>query len=319
MIDYHTPRINFLAPIRPLESSTRVRVLKVIDYLRMSGEIAELVQYGDNVNSSDCNILVVQKWSHLPIINLVKTLKQQGVITVYDMVDKLPDGEILAIVDKIIVDCSAIEEWCKSLVPNKNLDITIIPDSVDYIDEPIPRKPIKKTDVLDLVFFASPSNLNCVDVCREALIQLAKEKTYTLTYISGSPKPECFKGLDAKYIQWSPYTFSMNLRKFDLAILPQKIDKGDAKMVQAITHGIPTVATNMESYRNIALQTNTTEFLCSTINDWHDALTNMFDPETRRIFLDKTVDWTWKNYNIKQIISEYKKFFSRLLREKYLE
>jgi glycosyltransferase involved in cell wall biosynthesis len=315
--NYKRPIIRFLAPINPLESSTRVRILKIIEYLKKSSEIADLVQYGDDLKSDlSYNTLVIQKLTDQATINLVETIKQRGIITVYDIVDRYNDVDILNAVDVIIADCKAIEGHCRQLVPNKKLDITIIPDSIDYIDKPIIRTPITKTDNLNIVFFASPSNVNCIENCKEALIKLSKEKSFKLTYIAGNPKPEYFKDLNVKFIPWSPYTFSMELRNFDLVILPQKVEKGDTKLVQAISHNVPAVSSNIESYRRIAEQTGTTEFLCNTQEEWYNSLIVMFNPETRNEFLNKTVNWIWRNYNINRIISEYRRLFTRLLLKK---
>jgi len=326
MIDYDRPKIRFLTPVSPLESSTRVRILKIMEYLRKNHEIADLMDFTVSLEEPAFNILVVQKYHNQSTINLVDRLKLKGVITVYDIVDKYDNdptiSQMLNKVDAIIVDCEAQKEYCKQLVPNKNLDITIIPDSVDYIDEPIPKiesqKEITKTNNLNIVFFASPSNLNCMEICKEALVRLGKEKKFTLTYISGEEHPEYFNGLEipTNFIKWNPYTFSMDLRKFDLTILPQKREKGDSKLVQAITHNLPAVSSNIESYRQIAEQTGTTEFLCKTSDEWYDALVKMFNPETRFNFLNRTVGWVWSNCGIVDIIHKYKEFFTRLLIEK---
>jgi glycosyltransferase involved in cell wall biosynthesis len=326
------PVISFLARTSPLESSTRVRILKVMDRLMVTGEeiliegrlldsegnpmlpekFNGLLQFGDKLIILDkrTNIVIVQKWATPFIINGVHKLKDVGAKIVYDTVDRdREDIPMLCIADYVITDCPAIEKWCRE-VGKKDMKIIIIPDSIDYLDEPIPRKSIEKTDNLNIVFFANPSNLQCMELCRDALIRLSKEKTFTFTYISGKPKPEYFGGLNAKYVKWSQYTFSAYLREFDLAILPQKSEKGDAKLVTSITHNLPTVSSNMESYRLIASQTDTTEFLCQTTDEWYNAIKKMFDPQTRTKFLDKTVDWVWTNYNIDKIIFEYRKLFS---------
>jgi len=321
MIDYDRPKIRFLAPIVPLESSTRVRILKIMEYLRKNHEIVGLIDFSTNLEELTFNILVIQKYHDQSTINLIDRLKLKGVITVYDIVDRDNDPiipQILNKVDAILVDCEAMEEYCRQLVPNKNLDIMIIPDSIDYIDERISRSQITKTNNLNVVFFASPSNLNCIEICKEALNRLGKEKELTLTYISGDEHPECFNGLEfpVNFIKWNPYTFSMDLRKFDLAILPQKKEKGDSKLVQAISHNLPAISSNIESYRQIAEHTGTTEFLCKTSDEWYNALIKMFNPETRFNFLNKTVGWIWDSYRIDDIINKYKTFFTRLLIEK---
>lgn len=321
MIDYNRLNVRFLAPITPLESSTRVRILKIIEHLKKANEIANLLDYRDNLEEPQFNILVIQKYMGQSIINLIDNLKRKGVIVVYDIVDKYADPtvpQILNDVDAIITDCESMKEYCKQLVPNKHLTITIIPDCIDYVTEPIPRIPrehMTKTNNLDIVFFASPSNLDCIKVCKEALNKLAKEKTFTLTYISGSPS-EYFADLNAKFIEWNLYNFSENLKKFDLAILPQKTEKGDSKLIQAITHNVPAISSDIASYRRIAEQTDTTEFLCKTPDDWYNALIKMFNPEVRYTFLNKTVHWVWQNYNAIDLIREYQKFFTRLLIEK---
>jgi hypothetical protein len=334
------PVVSFLARISPLESSTRVRILKILDHLMVTGEeileikeilsdegtpmlpeqINGLMQFGDKIIILDkkTNIIIVQKWATPFIINCIRQLKNinANVKIVYDTVDRdREDIPMLCTADYVITDCPAIEKWCRE-VGKKDMKIVIIPDSIDYLNEPIPRKQIEKTDNLKIVFFASPSNLQCMELCRDALIRLSKEKTFTFTYISGKPKPEYFNDLNAKYIKWNQYTFSAELREFDLAILPQKSEKGDAKLVTSITHNLPTVSSNMESYRFIASKTDTTEFLCQTTDEWYNAIKKMFVPQTRTNFLDKTVNWVWANYNIDKIIFEYRKFFSNICSKK---
>lgn len=315
MRDYKRPRVKYIAPFMPLESSTRVRVLKIISYLKRVNEIADLAQYGDKLDK--CNIIVIQKHHGSQWVEFIKEMQKEGVIVVYDIVDKLGRGvkNILEIVDAVIVDCQAMKDYCCSLT-DKKLDITTIPDCPDYIDKQFSIPIHSKEDNLDIVFFASPSNLDCIEVCKEALIRLKKKRSFSFAYISGQPQPDYFVGLDAQYIKWDSCSFTTQLRKFDLVVLPQKFEKGDAKLVQAITHNIPTISSDIMSYRQIAEKTGTAEFLCKTTDDWLNTLIEMFNPATRNIFLKRTVDLVWSLYNPSRIVSSHRKLFTHLLIQK---
>jgi len=321
-IDYRRPKIRFISQLIPLQSSTRTRVFKIIEHLKRANEIADFFNYGESLDEPQFNILVVQKIADEQIIKLVERLKRLGIIIVYDIVDVDKANEhnirkIIELADGVIVDCIFIEKYCRNLLLEKQLNLKIIPDSID-LDEPIPleKNKITKTNDLNIVFFANPSNLDCIEVCKEALLKLSKEKSFTLAYIAGQEKPEYFTDLNAKFIKWNPNTFNETLREFDLAIIPQKYEKGNTKLVQSIINNLPAVSTNIESYREIAEQTNTSGFLCKTSDDWYNALLKMFNPEERYKFLKKTTEWVWSRYNIDELISDYREFFTKLLIEK---
>jgi len=308
-------KVGFVLPKTWEGSSTRVRGWFIYNEMKRMNEIADI--YSEFSNIDDYNILFFQKIHDKKAIELVEEAKKRHIKTVFDFVDKDDSiKDMICSVDMIITDTEIHKEYCKELGKLGNeINIEIVEDSIDYLFEPLSdrRKHVLDNN-LSVVFFASPSNLDCIEICRAALIKARGEKQFNFYYISGRPRYDLFDGLDAKFIRWNPYTFTYHLTKADIAVLPQKLEsKGNSKLIQSITHRVPAISSNIISYRKVAEATDTKEFLCDTSDDWFKNLIKMFSPEVRNLFVAKTEMWAWANYNVHVITEQYVKLFYKLL------
>lgn len=316
-------RITFL-PFRPCceTGSSRVRVYFLQDYLIGQG-IKANVLYFDEANTylshsfrnllENSDILVFQK--RYELIELAKKAKKRNVKIVLDMVDQYKGArEMLGLADVVTTDSFGLAEWYKKMVPS--MRTCVIPDSIAYLNSPLlPREHLKK-EPIKIAYFGSPSNMDNIQVCREALLKLRKThfKLIIITGFIEKKDEQYFRGFDGGHATWSFKLFTDILQKCDFSILPQRFNwKGCNKLVQSITHNLPAISSDIPSYRYIAEQTGTEEFLCKTQKEWFIAMKKMFNPQVRNDFLAKTLNWTWNNYNMDVVGKRWKVLFEGLI------
>jgi len=296
--------------------SSRVRAYWLSEHLVKQGIDAQAQYHGtypprnlENVLDSD--IIVFQKNYSEPWIRLAEAAKEKGAKIVFDQVEKEETTRMHSLTDVLTTDSTALAEWYSSL--NPDIETRVIEDCVAYLKTPLPPRQHTKTDGLKVAYFVSPSMIDNIIVCHEALQKLGKRRSYDLVVIAGRLDPWRLGKLKYEYWKWSYEGFTDLLLKCDLAILPQKWKwKGGNKMVQAVTHNLPTVSSDTPAYRSTAEATGTEEYLCTKPDEWLAALEAMFDPDVRNGFLSKTSSWIWENYGMDCIGQQWIKLFEDL-------
>lgn len=297
--------------------SSRVRVYWLCEYLAEHGIDAQAHYHGASPprnleNVLDSDIIVFQKTYSEPWIHLAEAAKEKGVKIVFDHVEKEETTKMHSLADVLTTDSVALAEWYSSLTPN--VETRVIEDCASYLKSPLPPRQHSKTDGLKIAYFVSPSMMDNVLVCHNAFLKLGERRSYDLIVIAGILDRTRLGRLKYEYWKWSYEGFTDLLLKCDLAILPQKWDwKGGNKMVQAVTHNLPTVSSDTPAYRRIAEATRTEEFLCNNPAEWLAALETMFDPDERNLFLDKTSNFIWDNYKMDCIGEQWIKLFKELV------
>ena len=297
--------------------SSRVRAYWMASHLTEQGVEAQTRFYGEAPpnyieNVLDDDVIVFQKTYSEPWIRVAEGIRKKGIKIVLDQVEKEATTRMHGIADVLTTDSTELAEWYHSL--NPGVETRVIEDCVAYLKTPLPPRRHTKSDGLKIAYFVSPSMMDNVLVCHNALKKLEKRRNYELIVIAGRLDPWCLGQLKYEYWKWSVDAFTGLLRKCDLAILPQKWTwKGGNKMVQAVTHNLPTVASDTPAYRRIAEATGTEEFLCKRPDEWLPALEALFDPVERNRFLAKTSGWVWDNYNIGRIARQWMDLFEELV------
>jgi len=294
--------------------SSRVRVYWLSEYLTEQGIDSNVCHFDreappEHIVNSD--IFVFQKRYGPYCVRLARLAKKNGIKIILDQVDKENVAVIHPLVDILTTDSTALADYFQKLEPN--IRTHVIEDCVAYLKSPLPpRKHVKHED-LKIVYFVSPSMMDNIRVCYNALLKLEDKHDYELIVVSGTAPKKSFGKLAYTHWTWSVEGFTELLRKCDLAILPQKWNwKGGNKMVQAVTHNLPTVSSDTPAYRRIAEATGTEEYLCGSTGKWLRTLGAMFDPDVRNEFLAKTVNWVWNNYSIDHIGAQWIKLFEDL-------
>lgn len=267
---------------------------------------------GNLENVLDSDILVFQKTYSEPWIRLAEAAKERGIKIVLDQVEKEETNRMHNLADVLTTDSTALAEWYHSL--NPDVETRVIEDCVAYLKSPLPPRKHTESDGLMIAYFVSPSMMDNILVCHNALKKLESRRNYKLIVIAGRLDNWRLGQLKYEYWKWSVEAFTGLLRKCDFAILPQKCSwKGGNKMVQAVTHNLPTVASDTPAYRRIAKATGTEGFLCTKPDEWLAALETMFDPDERNCFLSKTSGYVWDNYNLGYISQQWIDLFEGLI------
>lgn len=288
-------------------ASSRLRVYFIQRFLLERGIDAKIAS---SPFASD--LVVFQKTFSSFHLKLNQELRRKGIKTIFDLDDPYPN-QMLKLANLVTVDSEERKIWVESLVGEKR-KIRVIEDPIDYIKKPLAKRIHVKKENLRIVFFGHPNNLKCIRVCKEALRKLREKRRFTLDYISGEERPREFEGLEVRHVMWRYGTFSKILRTYDLAILPQiEKEKSSTKLNQAIAHNLPVVASPIPSYSKIGKATSTLDFLPKTNEEWLEALERMFNPEERNKYLDKTLDWVWRNYGVEKIGKDWLNLFEELL------
>ena len=306
----HTCIINNYEFLKKLNSIQDIFVLNLLDKRILRNYIIN--KLSNKEISISNKIFFFQKRGYNDL-NLIKYIKEKNGKIVFDIVDEYDNKYINVIKNSNIVTTAS--EPMRIFLESKfeNMDVKVIDQYIDYIDKPYPNRMHEKYDDLKIVFFSNPRNLQDISLCLEPLKKLAKKKKYFFSYICGERHDDIFKGLKVNYIKWEYHTYSSNLKKFDLAIAPQSDNlKPRSKVVEAITHNLPIISSNIHSYRELAKNTNTTEFICNNQKEWYYALDTMLDPETRNEYLRKTQQWVWKYHGKKFLTNKWLSMFNEL-------
>lgn len=304
-------------PVMPCceTGSSRVRVYWLNDYLVKQGIDSHACYFnkgGAPSHIMNSDIFIFQKRYGPYWVRLAQAAKKDNIKIILDQVDIENVDKMHSIADVLTTDSRPLADYYQKLEPG--VKAHVIEDSIAYLKSPLPPRKHTKREALKIVYFVSPSMMDNILVCHNALLKLRAKHDYNLIVVSGIPPKGPLGKLSYTHWKWSVEAFTSLLEKCDLAILPQKWNwKGGNKMVQAVTHNLPTVSSNTPSYRHIAEATGTEEFLCGSTGEWMRALDAMFDPDTRNQFLYKTSKWVWDNYNMDCIGQQWIDLFEELL------
>ena len=291
--------------------SIKSRVLLLQKYLNQNNIETEVYSPNNITDySTPTDIMIFLKTFTEPWLTIAKEGKKSGSKIILELEYCTDVGEMFHLADIIVVGGMGLYNFYKKKNPDK---IISIPDSVRYLEKPLPLRCHTKEDNLNIAYFVAPCNIKNILICYDAL-KLLKKK-FKLHVITGrlSYCEDCFKGLNWKWITWKENTFIQELQKCDFAILPQRQKwKCNPKLIDAITANIPAICSNIPDYEWLAIELGIEEFLCKSTNDWIIAMEKMFNPVVRNEFLQKGLNRVWTNYNITSIGERWLKLFQEL-------
>lgn len=293
-------------PAYGIESgSSRQRVFYIAEKLR---EWGHEVWFQSAPLMAD--VIIVQKL--IDILPIVKEARSRGIPIVFDYCDPGPwDG--------MIKEANIVTADSQGLLDQYHVESKgrVVLNPIDLLEKPLLRRNHTKTTGLDIVYFAFPVNLGAFAHCKGVLERLRKEGyDFTFTYISGGQTEKPFQGFDHKFVQWNYETFSQELQKYDIAIIPQEYDwKGPNKQVDACAHNVPAVCErtlpNTALYQEAGLE----EYLAKTEDEWYNAIKKLMDPEERNKFLDKVGPVVWKKHSRDAIVKDWLNLFKELIKK----
>ena len=321
-------------------ASFRYRALLPCKYLKQEGWSCEIFRYK---NIEKYQVVVFQKLYDEKTIELVKILKSQGVITVFDLCDnhfyyQLDEPSALAersqrlqkmldIVDVISVSTPEL----KKLIGAKTDKIPIVID--DAIEVPKTNLLFKGYLQLKNIFRKIPNNhfnivwygnagtenppYGMIDLARilSSLEELHQEIPIKLTVISNSEstfeKYFASARFPTKYYKWSLLTFPYIFSDHDVCIIPINLNphtqyKTNNRLVLSLLLGVPVIADKIPSYEEFEG--------FALFSDWNKNLHKYaFNSMLRQQHIKQGKEYILAKYNRNRVVSQWSDLFQKLL------
>jgi hypothetical protein len=268
----------------------------------------------NSYSKNDDNIFMFQKtiWD-LETSILIELVKTNDGKVIFDLVDSYNERFFSSLIknSNIVTTASLpMKEYLYDMY--KDIKVEMIDLYIDYLNFPLPKRNHEKKDDIKIVFFAGPGNLRDISMCLDALLKVQEKYGLNFTYISGKNNDPLFKKLNVTHHKWDLNNYSNDLQQFDIAIAPQSNNlKPRSKLIEAISHNLPVIGSNVHSYRDLANKTNTLEYICESQDEWYTAIVNMLDPNNRNEYLEKTQDWVWKYHGKEYLTQKWIKLFNK--------
>ena len=217
--------------------------------------------------------------------------------------------------DHVILSSPFHLDYCKQL--NINHSATYIPCSIDTN-----RLTTKKTDDTNkkivLGWTGTFSSIIWLDLLRDILIELNKTEQFKVLLITNFDYN--LPGIDLDVIRWDIESEVEDLHKIDIGLYPLSRDKwslgkGGLKVLQYMSIGIPSVATNYGTAINI-IENGETGFLVDGQDEWISVLKKLINNAELRVRIGKYArDQVVKNYSIQQVQYKYLQVLNSLTME----
>ena len=321
-------------------ASFRYRALLPCKYLKQEGWSCEIFQFK---NIDEYKIVVFQKLYNRETIELVKTLKSRGVITIFDLCDnhffyRLEEPtavaerserlqKMLDLVDVISVSTPEL----KKLVSSKINKIPIVID--DAIEIPkvnlifkgyLKLKKILRLEPnnsLNIVWYGNAGTENppygMIDLARilPALEQVNREIPMKLTVISNSRSSfeKYFSGVQfpVKYCQWKLLTFPYIFSNHDVCVIPVNLNshtryKTNNRLVLSLLLGVAAIADKIPSYEEFD------KFVL--FSDWEIHLRKYaYNLMLRQQHVEQGREYILSKYNRDRVVFQWSSLFKTLL------
>ena len=159
------------------------------------------------------------------------------------------------------------------------------------------------------------SSIPYLDLLEDVLMDLNKSEQFKVLLITNFDYS--LSGIDLDVVKWNKDTEIEDLHKIDIGLYPLSIDKwslgkGGLKVLQYMSIGIPSVATNYGTACDIITH-GETGFLVSEKAQWISVLKNLINnPELRDTIGKNAREHTVKKYSLEKNQSKYLKVLNSL-------
>ena len=176
----------------------------------------------------------------------------------------------------VVTSSPTLNDYCKDL--NFNNQSTFISSSIDT-ERFMPNNSYNNNNKVTVGWTGTQSALPYLDLLREPLIDLKKERDFQLLIISNFDYE--FPEMDLKVVKWNKLSEVNDLQKIDIGLypLPQNdwvLGKSGLKALQYMAIGKPVVATDIGTSKDIITHMES-GYLVSKKEDWVFALRNLID------------------------------------------
>ncbi len=183
--------------------------------------------------------------------------------------------------DHVILSSPYNLEFC--LRENLQSAATYVPCSINT-DRFVEKKQEQRDKKIVLGWTGTFSSIAYLDLLKDALLSLNKIVDFKLILITNFAYS--FDHIDLEVIEWNEQTEIEDLHKIDIGLYPLIEDewtlgKGGLKVMQYMSIGIPSVATNHGTAINI-IEHGKSGFLVSTDEEWIASLKNLIEDSDLR-------------------------------------
>lgn len=263
------------------EPSTRIRRLNVSRWLSKNG-VDSAISENYAAGSVDvgallaelrqADVVVFTQFSGVDI-ELAGRLNRAGVATVFDMNEDLEGypglGEMLDAARTVIFCSTALKEKY-----GQNRTGFVLMDPFETPETPLEHSydPHGADGKIRVLWSGMGGNAQNAEFLRPICADLGME----FLVMSEWPSAD---------IKWERRTWLKNLNDADIIVSPQRIHlqncKSNTKATQAMALGVPVVGSPLRAYTE-AVKNGENGFLCSTPEEWGDALFRLKDVEVRK-------------------------------------
>tara|TARA_Y100001970_G_scaffold272824_1_gene369991 strand:- start:199 stop:1278 length:1080 start_codon:yes stop_codon:yes gene_type:complete len=178
---------------------------------------------------------------------------------------------LISYADRVILSSPYNLEFC--LEKNLKKQAVYIPCSIDT-DRFKEKKQVNEDQKVVIGWTGTFSSIPYLDSLKEALLRLSQEVPYKLLLITNFDYS--FKEVDLEVSQWNRDTEIEDLHSIDIGIYPVTLDqwalgKGGLKVIQYMSIGVPSVATNYGTACDI-IEDGVNGFLVNNDDEWIDRL-----------------------------------------------
>ena len=324
----------------PNIASARYRALLPCRYLRQAGWACEMY---DDARAERYGLVVFQKVYDDDALALVRSLKERGVKTVFDLCDNLFHYDL----DNPPAQEKRKQQLKRMLEAVDAVSVST-PPLIEIIRDAAGRTPVVSDDVVEeprinplaksyyrlknyfesarprpfrVVWYGIAGAKNppygMIDLPRvlPALSRLHEEIPLSLTVISNSPElfREYTEGatFPTRYREWNAATFPYVFSGHDVCIIPVNSNpltmcKTNNRLVLSLLLGVPVVADRMPSYEEFG------DFVL--FSDWQRHLrAYALDPDLRRRHVERGQSYIRSVYNRGRAVTQWSSLFQSLM------
>lgn len=263
--------------------------------------------------SEKCKILIIQKRTDTLALKAAIKCQKDGGILIFD-IDDFPESEkfrkkaqLLASLATAIT-CATPEQ--KKIAEYLFVDVEksrifCFPNPVDYeLERPINREH-SNVGPLKVGWFGNVENFP-----NRLVNELSEVSGVELHAITNFSQEMVDKFKDCTFHKWSYCNFSSILCSLDVCILSHfgteiYNAKNANKMITAISHGLPVIASDTPDYRRLAKACGVDEYLFLDYEKLVECVNKMRDPDCRMRYIQKAQPVIWKEFNLDTILKSF--------------
>lgn len=275
-------------------------------------EIEEMANY---------DIIVIVKEFNTRLYSQIETLKRQGKIFLFDIVDNpfciYPDSdhyaehpEFLRLMDGVIASS-----------PLHVADVKPINQNVRLIEHPIINYQYctySPKPVVDILWQGHAENLECMSPLHHVLQKIQAETGREIRMIyhtNCEPKEE---GM-IKYVQWNIFNWQRVLAQADIGIVLKPSDnkwqqrKPSNKVLSYMAAGLPVVCTPTEADK-LVIEHGKTGYFAYTEEEWYLYLKKLIESaELREVMGTTAREFVTQQFSVEKITEKYTDFFEGVM------